>query len=145
MLFTLITFAAPRSRQPVAFCCSIRPLQGSATTMHPPSNQVCLSFSDPKKRYCITIPTFEDIQQFFVTFHREISEYLFKPLGPYSDKGRTLSCCTSIHICGCAVVLGFLPQTPFPSPVLRAVRPTPKYHPRAIYLSWVRTLWCEAR
>ncbi|KIM39664.1 hypothetical protein M413DRAFT_447127 [Hebeloma cylindrosporum] len=40
--------------------------------MHPRPNQVCLSFSDPTKRVCITIPTFEDVKQFFATFHREI-------------------------------------------------------------------------
>ena len=45
------------------------------STMHPRPNQVCLTFSDPTKKVCITIPTFEDVGEFFATFHREISEY----------------------------------------------------------------------
>jgi len=50
--------------------------------------------------------------------------------------GRPLSYCTPICICGCPFVLGFLPQTPFPSPVLGAVWPTARYHPRAIFCFW---------
>lgn len=56
-----------------AFCCVPHPLH-FASTMRPHSNEVCLTFSDPTKKICITIPTFEDVEQFFVTFHREISE-----------------------------------------------------------------------
>ena len=77
--------------------------------MHPNSNQACLTFFEPTKEICITIPTSEDVKQLFAEFH-ELSEYRSLEHIEYFHKGLyPLSYDTSIPVLGYPFVLRFLP------------------------------------